>query len=148
MINWIDKKFEELNLEELYASIRLRAEVFVVEQTCPYQDCDNLDQKSIHLMGYEKDQLVAYMRIIPAGISYDEVSMGRIVTSPTVRRTGVGKELMRKGFETVETHFGATPIRISAQTYLLKFYEEFGFEFTGKEYLEDGIPHSDMLRKV
>ena len=147
-ISWKVKTFEGLTVKELYSVLRLRAEVFVVEQNCPYLDLDEKDQKCFHLMGYnEIKELISYARIVPAGVSFDEVSIGRVVSSPKVRNTGAGKELMQKSIEEIKIKFGLIPIRIGAQLYLKKFYENFGFVAEGKEYLEDDIPHIEMLKR-
>ncbi len=144
-ITWTCKAFKDLSNEELYEIFRLRLEVFVVEQNCPYQDADRKDLKSLHVQGIVKDDLVAYARIVLPGVSYKEVSIGRVITSPQARRTGAGKELMIKTMEYIRKEFGSVPIRIGAQLYLQKFYEGFGFVRQGEEYLEDGIPHIIML---
>ena len=126
----------------------LRAEVFVVEQNCPYQDADGKDLKSYHLMGYDENhELVVFSRILPAGVSYKEVSIGRVVSSPKVRGTGAGRALMKQSLSEIEKLFGSVPVRIGAQLYLKAFYESFGFVMEGEEYMEDGIPHIIMLRK-
>ncbi|MCC6690671.1 MAG: GNAT family N-acetyltransferase [Bacteroidia bacterium] len=142
------KHFNQLHASELYEIFRLRAEVFVVEQNCPYQDADNKDLQSWHLTVYnDKKQLIAYSRIMPKGLSYpDYASIGRVVTSALVRKTGVGKMLMEKSIEECRRLFGSnTQIKIGAQTYLLKFYRSFGFIDIGEEYLEDEIPHTKMV---
>lgn len=145
-ITWVCKFFDQLSLRELYAILRLRNEVFVVEQQCPYQDADRKDFYSWHLMGYQEDNLIAYTRLIPKGISYEEASIGRVVTSPIVRRTGCGKMLMQKSIEQLYELFSPQPIHIGAQLYLKKFYESFGFKEIGAVYLEDGIEHIEMIR--
>lgn len=147
-MNWILKKFDELTLDELYAILRLRNEVFVVEQNCIYQDLDDKDKDAWHLMCWHDDKLVAYTRLIPAGISYSEPAIGRVVTSPSVRNTGLGRELMQRSIEYCEKLFGKTSITLGAQLYLKNFYESLGFEVSSDEYLEDGIPHLDMTRKA
>ena len=125
----------------------LRQEVFVVEQNCPYLDADGKDKDSWHLLGYdEKGKLATYARIVFPGVSYKEVAIGRVVSSQEHRRTGAGKELMQEAIKAIENIYGKVPVRISAQTYLVKFYSEFGFVSTGKEYLEDDIPHTEMLK--
>lgn len=145
-INWISKKFQELTVDELYELLRLRSEVFVVEQNCVFLDMDNKDQKCHHLLGWIGEDLVASVRIVPAGISYKEPSIGRVVTSPKYRGTGAGKLLMEEAIDlTIQLH-GNQPIRIGAQLYLKKFYTSFGFEAEGEIYLEDGIEHIEMLR--
>jgi ElaA protein len=145
-MNWILKKFEDLTPHELYAIIQLRNEVFVVEQNCAYQDADNKDQESWHLMGWQGDLLAAYTRILPPGITYDQPSIGRVVTSPAIRKTGIGKQLMKKSIESVEKLFGKTPIQIGAQLYLKEFYESLGFQQSSEIYLEDGIEHIEMIK--
>jgi len=145
-MNWIIKKFADLTPHELYAIIQLRNEVFVVEQNCVYQDADNKDQQSWHVMGWHDNLLVAYTRILPPGIMYKLPSIGRVVTSPAMRKTGIGKQLMEKSIETVETLFGNTSIQIGAQLYLKKFYESLGFRTSSEMYLEDGIEHIEMIK--
>ena len=145
-LRWDWKKFDELTADEVYTILCVRQQVFVLEQECLYLDADGKDRKSFHLMGFNGDDLVAYARIVEPGVSYAEVSIGRILSSDKVRGTGAGIELMNQAISRIENHFGNVPIRISAQSYLLKFYQKFGFESTGKEYLEDEIPHTEMLR--
>jgi ElaA protein len=143
------KKFNTLTVNELYKIMALRQEVFVVEQNCPYLDADGIDVEAHHLMLYnEKGVLVAYTRLIPEGISYDGyTSIGRVVTSPSVRGLGVGKILMERSIEAIKDLFGKSqPIKIGAQSYLLDFYQNLGFVPIGEEYLEDGIPHTKMIR--
>src|SRR5882757_1083214 len=147
MMIWLLKKFEDLKPEELYSILRLRNEVFIVEQNCPYQDLDNKDQKSWHLMGIKDDKLLAYSRLLAPGISYGESSIGRIVSSPSARKSGIGKKLMTESINQVKNLFKTDTIRIGAQLYLKKFYESFGFIKDGDIYLEDNIPHIIMLRK-
>lgn len=142
---WILKKFEELTPHELYAILHLRNEVFVVEQNCVYQDADNKDQSSFHFMAWQEEKLLAYTRILPAGIAFDMVSIGRVVTSPGVRRTGMGKELMIRSIEEVQKLYGKVPIWIGAQLYLKEFYNSLGFQQSSDVYLEDGIEHIEMI---
>ncbi len=147
MINWELKTFDELTPYQLYAILQLRSEVFVVEQNCPYLDEDGKDLKSWHLMGWNEDNiLVAYTRILKAGDSFAEASIGRVVSSPKVRGTGIGKILMQKSIEQLYGLFGQVPIRIGAQRYLEKFYESLGFVIAGEPYLEDDIPHIEMVK--
>ena len=147
-VHWLLKKFTELSPEEVYAILQLRNEVFVVEQNCVFQDADDKDQPSYHFMGFnEQQKLVAYTRLVPAGVSYDEISIGRVVTSPSVRSTGLGKELMVRSIEAIFGLYGQQDIRIGAQLYLKKFYSGFGFEQVSEVYLEDGIEHIYMIRK-
>lgn len=144
-LTWIFKKFDALTAFELYAIMQLRNEVFVVEQDCVYQDADGKDVKAWHLTGWDGENLVAYTRIIPPGISYAEASIGRVVTSPRYRRTGAGKELMELSISKSFSQFGCSKIKIGAQVYLTRFYQTFGFKQTSSEYLEDGIPHIEMV---
>jgi len=147
MINWITRKFDELTLEELYSILELRNEVFIVEQNCVYNDTDGKDQSAWHLMAIEGDKLIAYTRILPPGISYSDPAIGRVVTAPSTRRSGLGKELMKRSIEACEKLFGKISISLSAQVYLQNFYESLGFIVAGEEYLDDGIPHIKMSRK-
>lgn len=140
------KSFQELSIDELYAILRLRAEVFVVEQNCPYLDLDNKDQKCHHLMVYDEGKLAAYCRLLPAGVSYEEISIGRVISAPSHRGTGVGKMAMQLGMDYCKELFGPGSIRIGAQVYAKPFYEALGFEAEGEEYLEDDIPHVEMVR--
>ncbi len=144
ILTWKFAAFHELTVDELYAMITLRNEVFVVEQNCVYQDADNKDQISYHLSGWHDKTLVAYCRILPPGISYNEASIGRVCTSPTYRNTGSGKELMKTAIEKTLQQFSCKTIVISAQLYLNKFYSELGFIQISDPYLEDNIPHIKM----
>ncbi len=146
-MNWILKPFDNLTPTELYKILQLRNEVFIVEQNCPYQDCDNKDIYAWHLMGIEEDRLLAYARLLAPGISYSESSIGRIVSSPSIRKTGIGKKLMQESIIQIRNLFYTDTIRIGAQLYLQKFYESFGFERDGDIYLEDNIPHIVMLKE-
>lgn len=145
-LHWILKKFEELAPYQLYAILQLRNEVFVVEQNCVFQDADDKDQNSYHLMGFSDNKLVAYTRLVPPGLAYTEMSIGRVVTSPAVRRSGAGRELMKKSITTCYELFGEGPIKIGAQLYLKNFYESFGFRQISDVYLEDGIEHIYMRK--
>jgi len=148
-ITWILKTFSELTLDELYGLLRLRNEVFIVEQACPFPDLDGKDQLCHHLLGFsESRSLVAYTRIVPPGVIYEVASIGRVATALGVRRYGVGRELMRRSIAAVEDLHGSGPIQIGAQLYLQKFYESFGFRLLGDLYLEDGIEHIGMVRDV
>lgn len=140
--------FPELNVAQWYQIAQLRAEVFIVEQNCVYQDLDGRDQESLHLCIFEKGQLVAYCRLLPPGLAYENyASIGRVVTATAVRKSGMGRRLMKEALAALESRFHAVPIKISAQSYLLKFYESFGFEPFGDDYLEDGIPHRAMIKR-
>jgi ElaA protein len=146
-ITWKIKFFDELSVKELYEIMQLRAEVFIVEQNCPYQDADGKDLKSFHLMGFnDQRQLIVYSRILPQNISYPEASIGRVISSPKIRGTGSGQRLMDKSLEVIQNKFGNVAVKIGAQAYLKKFYESFGFIQTSDEYMEDNIPHIEMVR--
>jgi ElaA protein len=146
-MDWVLKKFDELSVHELYAILRLRNEVFAVEQNCVYPDLDDKDQASQHLMGMKYGALLAYTRILPPHLAYDNPSIGRVVSSPAARRTGIGKLLMNQSIKACESLYGKKDITIGAQLYLKKFYSDFGFEPVGDVYLEDGIEHIKMTRK-
>jgi ElaA protein len=145
-IQWLLKKFEDLTSSQLYAILRLRNEVFVVEQNCVFQDADDKDQNSYHLMGFINYKLVAYTRLVPPGEIYQEPSIGRVVTSPSVRKSGAGRELMNQSINEVYKLFGNRLIKIGAQLYLKGFYNSLGFQQVGDVYLEDGIEHIYMIK--
>jgi ElaA protein len=141
------KPFSELTPHELYDIIRLRVEVFIVEQNCIFQDLDNKDQHCSHLMFYNDDALVAYARIVPPGLAYSSaMSIGRVITSATVRGTGTGFELMTDAINYCYKFFGKNEIKIGAQLYAKAFYERLGFKQSGAVYLEDGIDHIEMTK--
>lgn len=142
----ICKPFDALTTKELYAVLRLRSEIFVVEQNCIFLDADDKDQYCQHLMLYAGKELMAYARIVPAGLSYAEPSIGRIVSSAAARGKGFGKELVKLAIDNCIRLCGNKPIRIGAQLYLKAFYESFGFITDGEIYDEDGIDHIEMLR--
>ena len=144
-MNWVYKNFNDLTVLELYAILKLRSEVFVVEQNCVYLDTDNKDQLSFHLSGWIGNELVAYARILPPGSAFQEASIGRVVTNPQYRKTGAGKALMQRAIEKTLQQFDVSAIKIGAQLYLLSFYKSLGFKISGPEYLEDGIPHIEMV---
>jgi len=145
-MNFIIKYFSELTTTELYQILQLRAEVFVVEQDCVYQDVDGKDQKSLHVFGFKNDKIVAYTRIFKPGDYFDNASIGRVVIAASERKYGFGHDLMKASIKAVETYFKVDEITISAQKYLKKFYESHHFIQVGAEYLEDGIPHIRMDR--
>jgi ElaA protein len=138
--------FDALTPAELYQIIRLRNEVFVVEQKCVFQDADNKDLKCHHLMVLAGNDLTAYARLVPPGVAYQEMSIGRVVSSPAYRRTGAGRYMMEQAIAACHQLFGHGPIRIGAQLYLKKFYESLGFIAEGDIYLEDDIEHIEMVR--
>jgi ElaA protein len=146
-IIWKIKNFEEITTAELYEIIKARVDVFVVEQDCPYPDLDGYDQQAIHLWAEQENNVLAYCRIFDKGIKYNETSIGRVLTSEKGRGKNLGKQLIQYALETIENRFKTLEVRISAQDYLLRFYSGFGFQDTGKKYLEDNIPHTEMFRK-
>jgi ElaA protein len=138
--------FDEISLREWYKIAQLRLSVFVVEQDCPYQDFDGKDLFSHHLSAYLDDQLVAYARIVPPGISYEGfASIGRVVSDALFRKQQFGKQIMAEAIVACRQLYPDTDIKISAQSYLLDFYKGFGFKPVGEEYMEDGIPHHAMV---
>jgi ElaA protein len=146
-IRWVVKAFDELTIYELYAIARLRAAVFVIEQTCFYEDLDGKDFKSIHILGYDDktDELAIYSRIVPPGISFTEPSIGRVITAPTHRTTGLGYVLMEKSIAVAKALFPNQNLRIGAQAHLERFYSNLGFKTDSDVYDEDGIPHIEMV---
>lgn len=145
-IIWKIKSFTDLNTKELYNILKIRQEVFIVEQTCYYLDADGFDDQAIHVWAEQDGVVVAYCRIFNERIKYPESSIGRVLTHPDYRQLKLGKKLMRIAISAIENRFHSTEIRISAQDYLLKFYTELGFITTAKKYLEDEIPHTEMYR--
>lgn len=144
-IEWRLNKFDELSAGDLYRILQLRSQVFVVEQQCVYLDTDDKDQACYHLAGLFENRLLAYTRIVPPGVIYEEASIGRVVTAFTVRRSGMGKLLMEHSIKAVYSLFGKVPVKIGAQFYLREFYESFGFKQTSAIYLEDNIEHIYMI---
>lgn len=148
-VRWHLYPYPELRLDDLYDILELRQRVFVVEQDCPYLDADGVDPSSWHILGRDDHAaLVAYARIIPPGVKYTEPAIGRVVTHPKVRGTGVGRQLMREAIMHAVNLFPGEAIRIGAQMHLVRFYSEFGFEPVGDPYDEDGIPHVEMVRPI
>lgn len=144
-LTWRQKPFDELTLEELYRILRLRQDVFILEQRCIYHDLDDKDQLSHHLMVWEGGRLAAYTRLIPPGVSFpDAASIGRVVVAREFRGKGLGELLMRRSLEGVIALFGRQTIRISAQQHLHDFYRWLGFEQTSEPYMDAGIPHIQM----
>jgi len=141
------KTYTELNRDELYALLQLRAEVFVVEQDCVYQDIDGKDDLALHVLGYKEDTLIAYTRIFPPNTYFENASIGRVVVQEKERAHKYGYELMQVSIKAVEECFETSLIKISAQTYLKKFYSNLGFVEVGEGYLEDGIPHIGMIKE-
>ena len=146
MLNFKTIRFEEFTVKELYETLQLRSEVFVVEQDCVYQDIDFKDQKALHVLGYKNDKLVAYTRIFKSGDYFNEAaSIGRVVVQEDERKYGYGHDLIKESILSIKKHFNTSDIHISAQTYLEKFYNSHGFIKSGEDYLEDGIPHIKMI---
>ncbi len=140
------KSFDELSTKELYDLLQLRSEVFVVEQDCVYLDIDGKDQRALHILGREDGKLVAYARCFQAGDYFDEAAIGRVLVRENYRKLGYGHQITKASIKAIKTKFKADTIKISAQTYLVIFYESHGFKTTGDRYLEDGIPHIAMIR--
>lgn len=146
-ITWITKAFKDLTVDEYFELLHLRTAVFVVEQDCPYQEVDEKDRKSFHLYGKnENGEVIAVTRILPKGVSYNEISVGRVALKKEYRGKGIADTLMLETFKFINSELGEQPIRISAQEYLLKYYSKHGFKQVGEGYLEDDIPHIEMLK--
>ena len=142
------KNFQELSVEELYQILRLRSEVFVVEQECIYQDMDGKDSLAVHILGMEDEKIIAYTRIFGPGDYYDQPCIGRVVVDKQRRGEEKGKEIMEVSIKYVKENYQDKEIVLSAQKYLEKFYKDLGFFVEGDEYLEDGIPHQKMILKL
>lgn len=146
-MRWQLKAWNELTCDELYALMVARQQVFVVEQTCPYLDADGADAGALHLWASDDTtSVLAYLRVFAPGVKGVEARLGRVLTTTPARGRGLGRTLVRRGIDVVLERFGACPIRIGAQKHLDRFYAEFGFVAEGPDYLEDGIPHVDMVR--
>lgn len=142
------KHFNELNINELHNILKLRSEVFVMEQDCVYLDIDGLDTDNFHFMGYVDDKLVAYTRTLKPGDRYNEICISRVCNDIKFRNRGFGNQIMEYTIQKAfDIYLNCDTIRISAQCYLEKFYNELGFASTDKTYLEDGIPHLEMFMK-
>jgi len=138
--------FSSLNTDQLYRLLQLRSEVFVVEQDCVYQDIDGKDKKALHVLGTVEGNIVAYTRVFKPGDYLEKAAIGRVVVASDFRKRDFGKTIMQASIAAVENHFNTTAIGLSAQTYLLNFYNDLGFSALGETYLEDGIPHIYMER--
>lgn len=145
-MSWQLKTFDELTKNELYTIIKERINIFVVEQNCPYPELDDLDLNSFHLFFQEEGDLKAYCRILPKGLKYEEVSIGRVIVKEEYRRSGIATILMKKAISFVEEELNEKNIKIQAQDHLRHFYQSFGFTPISEVYLEDGIPHVDMVK--
>ena len=144
-MDWKLKKFEDLKFEEIYNILKIRNEVFIVEQRCAYQDCDEKDKKSFHLYLEDEGVIVSYLRILEKGVSFNEVSIGRVLVNKNYRSQGISREMMLKAIHFIEQSLNETQIKIQAQSYLVNFYGSLGFKESSNEYLEDNIPHIEML---
>lgn len=148
-MTWELHKFDELTAAELYERLKLRVDVFVVEQNCPYPELDGLDQESAHLSYTEDGKVLAYARLVPGGLKYDIPSIGRVIVRQEARGRGLAKELMHKCIDFIFAEWQPEAIQLQGQVYLKDFYQSFGFEPISAEYDEDGIPHLDMkLEKI
>ena len=146
-VTWQHYPFDALDVHLLYAILRLRQEVFVVEQTCWYLDADGLDQRALHVVGTEDDTIVAYTRVLDRGVSYPEyASIGRVITAPAARGRGLGRPLMEESLRVLYETYGRQPVKIGAQAHLQGFYGSLGFVGVGEIYDEDGIPHRHMVK--
>ena len=145
MIQWKRYDFSDFSSQELYDLLQLRSEVFVVEQDCVYQDIDGKDHKALHVLGYKNDLLVAYARCFKPGDYFKEASLGRVIIKENQRKYGYGHHLIKESITAINNVFNETVIRISAQSHLKKFYTAHGFIQDGEGYLEDGIPHINMV---
>ena len=145
-IRWQHAAFEQLTGRDIFDMLRLRQAVFIVEQNCPYPDIDDADLKGSHLLAWQDDELVACSRLLGPGITYPNPSIGRVATAASHRGGGLGRQLMARSIELISQAYPGQPIKIGAQHYLEKFYTSLGFQTQSEVYLEDGIPHIDMLR--
>ena len=141
-------KYQDLGPDRLYEILKLRSEVFVVEQKCAYQDLDNKDEKALHLVGEKNNKIIAYTRIFKKGDFFKNSSIGRVLVKKKYRNKDYGRKIMTSSIEKLKKDPKEEKIELSAQKYLLKFYSELGFEKTGEEYLEDNIPHVKMILKI
>jgi len=146
-LTWHIKTFDQLSAHELYDILQERTRVFVVEQECAYLEVDGKDQASYHLFKVENEQIIAYIRLIPKGVSYKEASFGRVLVHEDYRKTGLGRELVQKGLAFLGDAMGENVVRIQAQSHLQRFYASFGFQAISDVYDDDGIPHVDMIKE-
>ncbi|WP_305402860.1 GNAT family N-acetyltransferase [Photobacterium leiognathi] len=147
MLTWQCLSFAQLTPHQLYDALKIRSDIFVVEQTCVYPDLDDNDRADdvYHLLGYQDGKLIAYLRLLRPGLTYDNVSIGRVVTAQEARGNGIGHELIKQGLSNAARLWPNATIEIGAQEHLIHFYRQHGFEQTSEMYLEDGIPHVDMI---
>ncbi|MCA1319361.1 GNAT family N-acetyltransferase [Bacillus tianshenii] len=147
-MDWFLKRFEELTNIELYNILKERTAVFVVEQNCPYPEVDGKDPHSYHLYKEENGEIIAYLRVLPPGVSYKEASIGRVLVKKEYRGQGIAEELLRRGLDFIHDELKRDTVKIQAQDYLRNFYGSFGFKAITETYLEDNIPHVDMLLQI
>lgn len=147
-MNWSVKSFSELSVDELYEILRLRVDVFVVEQACPYPEIDGNDRDALHLIGMERDEIAAYARVLKPGAVHEHPAIGRVIVRKTHRGKGIARELVEKAKQVVTARYGEAPVRLSAQHHLEEFYASCGFLAVSEPYDEDGIPHVDMQLMV
>ncbi|ANU15083.1 putative acetyltransferase [Planococcus halocryophilus Or1] len=145
-MDWKVYQFDDLSARKLYDVLKLRVDVFVVEQNCPYPELDGLDQRSVHLLCSEKEDVLAYARLVPAGAKYEVPSIGRVIVHKDARGRGLAKELLERSIDYISNEWHAEAIKLQGQVYLKEFYESFGFQSISESYDEDGIPHVDMKR--
>jgi ElaA protein len=144
-LEWQWCRLDELSSEQVYAVLEARVAIFVVEQNCAYQDLDGLDAAAGHLIAWSGKEVAGYLRVLGPGTRFDNPSIGRIITTKPFRGSGLGREVVAKGLEHTRMRYPGQPVRISAQQYLEKFYRDFGFVTVSEPYLEDGIPHVEMV---
>lgn len=144
-MKWSLKKFSELTNHEIYKILKLRNEIFIVEQSCPYMDCDGKDEESYHLFAEDGEDIIAYLRIIKKGIIYDDVAIGRVCVNKKYRKNNLGREMLLRAISFIENELKEKKIKIQAQSYLYDFYKSLGFNEISDTYLEDGISHIDMI---
>ena len=150
-LRWLIKPYAELERDQLYELLRLRAQVFVIEQNCVYLDPDDKDRhpEALHVLGYaDNGDLAAYLRILPAGLSYPQVSFGRVLTAPAFRGLGLGDAMVEAALAAIQAHWPGADIQIGAQAHLQGYYGKHGFVPSSEPYVEDGIPHVDLIRRA
>ncbi|MFX3674924.1 MAG: GNAT family N-acetyltransferase [Paenisporosarcina sp.] len=144
---WKINTFNELTVQQLYTYLQLRVNVFIVEQKCPYPELDGYDINAFHLAYFENEKLLAYARILPQGVKYNRISIGRVIVDEEVRGKGLAKEVMKESLSFIQKKWPLQEVQLQAQSHLQSFYGSFGFESISEEYDEDGIPHVDMVKK-
>ncbi|MEE0935162.1 MAG: GNAT family N-acetyltransferase [Methanobrevibacter sp.] len=147
-MDWFLKEFDELNLDELYEILKLRAEVFVVEQDCAYNDLDDKDQMAMHLFLKDGGEIIAVSRILPENVAFEDMAIGRVIVKKEYRGRGIATEIMKKAIDYIVNDLKKDKIRLSGQAYLVRFYEDLGFKKVSDVYLEDGIDHFEFLYEV